>query len=555
VKWRAKMSKRFVIAIILALLLIITTAIIYLQLDIKNKQEHNAAQYTEPLEINEELYVIRDNGRYGYINRSGLVIIKPKFEDAYNFSEGLARVAVQHKYGFIDKRGNMVIEAVFGDAGDFSEGLARVSVDNKYGFIDKKGNAAIPMEYELVSEFSEGVAGVYIQGKWGYINNKGEMTIQPKFNNAGFFKGGLAPASDNELYGYINNKGQYVIEPKFNYANSFSEGLAEVGIKNKHGYINKKGKAVIPLEFQSGFDFTEGLAAVMKDNKWGFIDKKGNFVIKPGYDSVDGFSEGRAAVYDGKYWGFVDNKGSMAIKPKFSYAERFRKDLAAVRVDDVYSYVDLQGKLIWHEVENTELQGTAGVLGRLIKLRIQSIQNDLIIKYPYVVDMSNNKLQTKINDVLKSQSGIDYKGRPNETFRQDYDVMLNKSGIISILNQSDMYMEGAAHGLSMRSAVNIDMTDGRLYALKDLFKTGADYKGKLNAIIKGKLADDNIPLLREFEGISEKQEYYLTDTELVIYYQLYDYTSYAYGFLEFYVPYKDIANIIDKSGPLGRMLE
>ena len=549
------MSKKFIIAVILVMILVSSAVFLYVQLVIHSKSNDKSEQDIRSEETDEELYVIRDNGRYGYINRSGLVVIKPQFEDAYNFSEGLARIGVRHKYGFIDKRGNMVIEPVFDDAGDFVEGLVRVATDNKYGFIDKNGNAAIPMEYELVSEFSEGLAGIYVQGKWGFVNNKGEIVIKPRFSNVGFFKDGLAPASESELYGYINRKGQFIIEPKFNYANSFSQGLAEVGINNKYGYINMKGKVAIPLEFQSGFDFAESLAPVMQDGKWGFIDKKGSFIIKPVYESADGFSEGRAAVYDGKYWGFVDSKGNMLIKPQFNYAERFHKGLAAVKIDEVSSYVDLQGKLIWHEVENIEIQGVDGVLGRLIKMKIQSSQNDLVIKYPFVVDMSNNELQNKINEVFKVQSGADYKGRPDETFRQDYDVMLNKNGVISILNQSDMYMKGAAHGLTMRSAINIDMVDGKLYALKDLFKAGSDYKSRLNKIIKDKLADDNIPLLREFEGISEKQEYYLTENELVVYYQLYDYTPYAYGFLEFYVPYKDTANIINKKGLIGRILE
>jgi hypothetical protein len=411
------------------------------------------------------------------------------------------------------------------------------------------------MQYELVSEFSEGLAGIYVQGKWGFINNKGEIVIQPRFNNVGFFKSGFASASENELYGYINKKGQYAIPPKFNYANSFSEGLAGVGIKNKYGYIDAKGNEAIQLVFQSGFDFAENLAAVMQDGKWGFIDKKGKFVIKPTYETADGFSEGRAAVYDGKYWGYIYNNGNLAIKPQFNYVEKFHKGLAAARIDDVSSYIDMQGKLIWHEVENIEIQGADRILGRLIKMKIRSSQYDLIIKYPLVVDMSDNKLQNKINELLKTQSGIDYKGRPDETFRQDYDVMLNKNGMISILNQSDMYMKGAAHELSMRSAINIDMIDGKLYTLKDLFKPGSDYKSKLDSIIRGKLAEDNTPLLREFEGISDKQEYYLTEKELVVYYQLYDYTSYAYGFLEFYIPYQDITNIIDKKGPIVRILE
>ena len=43
------------------------------------------------------------------------------------FSDGMARVTDENlKYGFIDKTGHLVIPCQYDDAGDFSEGLASV---------------------------------------------------------------------------------------------------------------------------------------------------------------------------------------------------------------------------------------------------------------------------------------------------------------------------------------------------------------------------------------------------------------------------------------------
>ncbi|MBK9106789.1 MAG: WG repeat-containing protein, partial [Saprospiraceae bacterium] len=57
--------------------------------------------------------------------------------------EELAYVAVDGKYGFIDKTGKIVINLQFDKASDFKEGMARVAVDDKSGFIDKSGNIVI----------------------------------------------------------------------------------------------------------------------------------------------------------------------------------------------------------------------------------------------------------------------------------------------------------------------------------------------------------------------------------------------------------------------------
>ena len=64
--------------------------------------------------------------KYGFIDKSGKVVIEPQFDGASNFSEGFACVEKDDKWGFIDKNGKVVIEPQFDDAEPFSEGLAKV---------------------------------------------------------------------------------------------------------------------------------------------------------------------------------------------------------------------------------------------------------------------------------------------------------------------------------------------------------------------------------------------------------------------------------------------
>lgn len=549
------MNKRILVAVLIVILLLFSAVFYYMYRRTFQGAVSPTAEPQEKQTAQGELYPMRDNGRYGYINSEGFVTITPGYEEGYSFCEGLARVAVQHKYGFIDKSGKIVIEPVFDDAGDFSEGLAPVCIDNKYGFIDQEGKQVIPLEYELVSGFSEGLAGIYMQGKWGYINQKNEKIISPAYENAGSFKGGLAPVSHGGLYGYINQQGSFVIKPKYKFAYDFSDGLAEIAQGSQYGFIDAKGNAAVPPVYEGTKSYSEGLAAVQLKDKWGYIDKKGKVVIAPAYENAGSFSEGRAPVFDGTYWGYIDSKGAAVINPQYTYVEGFQNGLASVRIDEVLSYVDAAGKLVWHEVEDAAIRGTAGAMGNLIKMKKKSDQFDMVIKYPHVTDMQNKELQAGINAVLQAQSGTNYEGKVDEIYRQDYDVMLNEGGLLSILTKSDMYMKGAAHGMSMRSSINLNTTNGKLYYLEDLFKEGADYKSKLNRIIKKKLTDEHVPLLREFDGVKNKQAYYLTEKELVVYYQLYDYTPYAYGFLEFYIPFSSIRDIIDLQGPLENVVK
>ncbi|ECH5021687.1 WG repeat-containing protein, partial [Campylobacter coli] len=54
---------------------------------------------------------------WGFIDKSGKIVIEPKFDGVGNFSEGLAGVELNGKWGFIDKSGKIVIEPKFDDIG------------------------------------------------------------------------------------------------------------------------------------------------------------------------------------------------------------------------------------------------------------------------------------------------------------------------------------------------------------------------------------------------------------------------------------------------------
>jgi WG repeat protein len=80
--------------------------------------------------------------KYGFIDHSGKLVIKPKFDMTDQFSEGLAAVRINGKWGYIDKTGKMVIEPrELARVEDFHHGLAFVTTkDGRYGYIDRSGN-------------------------------------------------------------------------------------------------------------------------------------------------------------------------------------------------------------------------------------------------------------------------------------------------------------------------------------------------------------------------------------------------------------------------------
>jgi hypothetical protein len=72
------------------------------------------------------LFVVSQNGKYGYIDKTGKIVINPQFDCAENFSEGLAVVCIGRERGFIATSGKRINNDQFDSAHSFSEGLAAV---------------------------------------------------------------------------------------------------------------------------------------------------------------------------------------------------------------------------------------------------------------------------------------------------------------------------------------------------------------------------------------------------------------------------------------------
>ena len=151
---------------------------------------------------NAALFAVEVNGNWGYINKSGKLVIPAQYDDyAGNFHEGLALVKVSYgNWSYINKSGKFVIPA-------------QVEVNGKYGYINRSGKFVIPAQYDLAHNFHEGLAPVEVNNKWGYINRSGKLVIPAQYDFAGNFHEGLAWVEVNYKWGYINTSGKWVWKP------------------------------------------------------------------------------------------------------------------------------------------------------------------------------------------------------------------------------------------------------------------------------------------------------------------------------------------------------
>lgn len=174
------------------------------------------------------------------------------------------------------------------------------------------------------------------------------------------------------------------------------------------------------------------------------------------------------------------------------------------------------------------------------------------INYPEVEGLKNNYVSKKINSnieetafTVEKMTDIEPEDLSQARITVDYEQPFLNSSILSIKFRSSFYFEGISKPLNYISSITANLSSGKIYSLDDIFKKNSNYKEKLNDIISTQIRDENIHLLKPFEGIKDDQKFYFNKEGIVIYYQEEEYTSHSYGQLEFTIPYSEVKDILN----------
>lgn len=202
------------------------------------------------------LFRIFENGLYGYIDSTGVIIIPPKFKSAGEFSEGLAPVRENGYYGYIDETGRYVIEPKYDYAENFNNNYAIIYEDGKPNFINKFGKKLTSSSYLNIYQFEKNLVQVCtFSGKFGILNTNDNLIIDTAYKEITHFNDGISIVIDyNSQFSAIDSSGKIIVKPGiYHRINNFSKGFAKVfcnenidGIPANcdRGYINTKGELI-----------------------------------------------------------------------------------------------------------------------------------------------------------------------------------------------------------------------------------------------------------------------------------------------------------------------
>lgn len=484
-----------------------------------------------------------------FIDEQGKVLFE-SLTDIRDFSGGLAVISKDMgkgdmRYGYIDKTGKIVIDAQYRQASGFANDRAVVLTEEKqYQIIDKSGALVKALDYAYVGDLAEGML-VYKDKdsiKYGYLDANGNIAIPAAFYTASAFQDGLAVVRTGEDYfrncdGVVNTKGEFVIQPEYAELYYLGKGLFAAA------------DTFIPSVYHA---------------KKAVVDKTGKRLTDFKYYEVNMQKDGLICVNDGEAAYFVNERFETAAdlpKMQGSGIMTFLGNVIKAEIDQELKYISKEGQVIWQSDHTYTLNNGMKLLEK--KYRPDRC---MLIHYPELTGHPDKTVQDRINAVLKQalvgDDPVSEKGEDGE-FTVDtsisYSAGQNKDLLI-IREEGYIYPLGAAHGMPIQQYYHIDLQNGDFYDLKDLFKKDSDYLKRLSDIVGRQIAEQSLQegamyFDGDYAGIREDQGFAITRDGLQLYFEPYEIAPYAAGFPTFDIPYGRIIDLIDTEGVLWKSFD
>ncbi|MBB6022413.1 hypothetical protein HNR77_003510 [Paenibacillus sp. JGP012] len=173
------------------------------------------------------------------------------------------------------------------------------------------------------------------------------------------------------------------------------------------------------------------------------------------------------------------------------------------------------------------------------------------IRYPQVSGLASKEVEAAINKVLKDEVDTSFAAFKKQTiefggatakrpyaFETSYVVTYNENGVLGLITQHYEDYAGA-HGMTYRTGHTFALDTGKELTLDDVIANSKSMRETISKKVGEQLKASG-GYLDGYKGLNKDQDFYVSPTGVVVFFQLYEYTAYAEGFPEMTFSYKEI---------------
>nr|MCR6538494.1 WG repeat-containing protein [Campylobacter lari] len=183
-------------------------------------------QFDDISYFSDSVFLVKKDEKFGLIALDGKTILEPEFtlcdkwhsvKADYAISinkEKLKWIVIDGKSGFVDEKGKILVEPKFNFVSDFTNGFAVVRLNGKFGLINTKRDFFIEPEFDKIEQL-ENIILISKNEKYGIVSFSGKI-LEPQFDSIQkSYNQKIFMVEKDSKIGLVDKEMQIIIEPKF----------------------------------------------------------------------------------------------------------------------------------------------------------------------------------------------------------------------------------------------------------------------------------------------------------------------------------------------------
>lgn len=332
-----------------------------------------------------DLFPVKRGGLWGFIDRSGQVVIQPKYDLVEPFgSNRFAKAKKGEKVLVIDRLGASLDGLEFEDLEVIDDSTLAVSVNKKWGAATMDGTPLFEPRFQRVKGAdSPDFFRVQYAGRWGMVNRAGKELVPAQFDSVGYNGVIFVPKKDslygiytlagvrisqpeywdvtasgnivfyrsrNMLWGAMGPSGEPFLDSDWEDFRPMLPYFIELKRENSSALYHIPGSSVIMDSTSSGYAFlwpniSAGYIRVRVNDELSIADSTGIVLFSGRYDEII-YTGGFFYVRSGSRWGLVDRNGAEIVKPQYTAINSFADNVAEVGKSGSWGVINTKGRLI-----------------------------------------------------------------------------------------------------------------------------------------------------------------------------------------------------------------
>lgn len=370
--------------------------------------------------INEQFIVlVSKNLKFLYSDKARSVISKDEYSGFYDFSETQILTKKQRRLGLIEDDGTLVLEAKYHEIHAYAQDLYRVNYEGSWGIVSKNDVVVIPFEYDYIAPSKNNVCAAKKGAKWTAINMDGEELIEAKYEQISI-EDELIRATINgalELFA-IDEEGNIVDENKL----------------ENHFTIRIGGNSQDNRRIRGAFGNTPN-RYLLKNFEWFYAPKEDKWGLRK-------LSDGEIQIKPTYNW--------IVLKAEYGYTMAFIEKTAYQRFDKTEMRTYAHFGLVNNEV------GKLTTLVNLLDIRFRDFEEGAAVARVVFVDGRQGLISKKGKVVKKNQTYIGNFKDGLARFSQKGKLSVKLKGKKDVLEPLEEYCRNLESSIALLSYTQTD---------------------------------------------------------------------------------------------------